>query len=213
MNQWSMVDPVANSCYLLFSVSSYGTFTPFGGEASIEPAMATETRQHYAKFLVLAGLILTGAVLIALPTPVEQNIQEYSAPQVTTNELPASIGFAPPGYYADAHITTNNAVTVKLVLVGSTVLFSQSFPAGTFDIPRLQIVAGGNLFLTITSSNGAYTQMNVFARIFHDISTYQYAWMGIGVLGVAGLFALAILRPNTGLGRLVYKILPVMGRD
>src|SRR5881397_4001018 len=104
--------------------------------------MARETRQHYAKFLVLAGLVLAGVVLIALPTPVEQNTQEFSAPQVTTNELPASVGFAPPGYYVDAHITANNAVTVKLVLVGSTVLFSQSFPAGTFDIPRVQIVGG-----------------------------------------------------------------------
>ncbi|OLD02226.1 hypothetical protein AUG19_07565 [archaeon 13_1_20CM_2_54_9] len=174
--------------------------------------MASETRQHYAKFIVLAGLILTGIVLIALPTPVEQNVQVFSAPQVTTNELPASIGFAPPGYYADAHVTTNNAVTVKLVLVGSAVLFSQSFPGGTFDIPRVQIIGGGNLFLTISSTNGAFTQMNVFARIFHDVSTYQYAWIGIGVLGVAGLLTLAILRPETGLGRLVYKILPVIGR-
>ncbi len=174
--------------------------------------MAFESRQHYAKFLVLAGLVLTGIVLIALPTPVEQNVQEFSKPQVTTNQLPASIGFAPPGYYADAHITTNNAVTVRLVLDGSTVLFSQSFPAGTFDIQPVQIATGGNIFLTITSSNGAYTQMNVFARIFHEVATYQYAWIGIGVLGLAGLFALAILRPETGLGRLVYKILPVIGR-
>ena len=174
--------------------------------------MACESRQHYVKFLVLAGLVLTGIVLVAMPTPVEQNVQEFSAPQVTTNELPASIGFAPSGYYADAHITTSNAVTVKLVLVGSTVLFSQSFPAGTFDIPRTQIVTGGNIFLTVTSSNGAFTQMNVFARIFHEVATYQYAWVGIGVLGVAGLFTLAILSPGTGLGRLVYKILPVIGR-
>ena len=173
--------------------------------------MACESRQHYAKFLILAGLVLTGIVLVALPTPVDQNVQEFSAPQVTRNELDASIGFAPAGYYVDAQITTSNAVTVNLVLVGSTVLFSQSFPAGTFDIPRTQIVTGGNIFLTVSSSNSVYTQMSVFARIFHEVATYQYAWVGIGVLGVAGLFSLAILRPTTGLGRLVYKILPVIG--
>ncbi len=173
--------------------------------------MAWENRQHYAKFVVLAGLLLTGIVLIALPTPVDQNVQQVSAPGVTVNEFDASM-FAPPGYYADAHIITDNAVTVKLVLVGSTVLFSQSFQAGTFDIPRTQIIAGGNIFLTIAPSNGVFTQMNVFARVFHEVATYQYAWVGIGVLGLAGLFALAILRPETGLGRLVYKILPVIGR-
>ncbi len=61
-------------------------------------------------------------------------------------------------YYADAHIVTGNAVTVKLVLVeSSTTLFSQSFQAGTFDIPRTQIIAGDNIFLTIEPSNGVYT--------------------------------------------------------
>ncbi len=174
--------------------------------------MAWENRQQYAKFLVLAGLLLAGIILIALPTPIVQNFQQYSA-QVTQSELDASIGFAPPGYYADAHIVTGNAVTVKLVLVeSSTTLFSQSFQAGTFDIPSTQVTAGGNIFLTITPSSGIFTQMSVFARIFHEVATYQYAWIGIGVLGVAGLFALAILRPETGLGRLVYKILPVIGR-
>ncbi len=174
--------------------------------------MVWENRQHYAKFLVLAGLLLTGVVLIALPTPTQQNFQQYSA-QVTLSELDAFIGFAPPGYYADAHIVTGNAVTVKLVLVeSSTVLFSQSFQAGTFDIPRTQVFAGGNIFLTITPSNGVFTQMSVFARIFHEVATYQYALIGIGVLGLAGLVALAVLRPETGLGRLVYKILPVIGR-
>jgi len=54
-----------------------------------------------------------------------------------------------------------------------------------------------------------YTQMSVFARIFQNIVTYQYSWIGVLVLGAAGLFALAVLFPETVLGRVAGRIIPV----
>ena len=162
--------------------------------------------------IILLGLSLAGLTLLALPTISEANTQEYLA-QVTKTELDAAIGYAPPGYSVEAHITSQNQVTVTLTLVGtSAVIFSQTFSAGTFEIAQITIVNGGNIFLTIKPENGVYTRMSVFARIFQEVVTYQYSWIGILVLGAAGLFALASFFPHTWLGRAAGKIIPVRNR-
>ena len=162
--------------------------------------------------IILLALTLTGLTLLALPTITETNALEFSA-QVTKTELDAPIGYAPPGYSVDAQVTSQNQVTVTLRLLGasgtSAVLFSQVFQAGSFDISAITIVNGGNVFLTMTPQNSVYTQMTVFATIFQDLVTYQYSWIGILVLGAAGLFALATLFPQTVLGRAAGKIIPV----
>jgi hypothetical protein len=101
-------------------------------------------------------------------------------------------------------------VTLRLLgTSGSAVIYSQVFPSGSFEISAITIVNGGNVFLTIEPQNGVYTQMTVFARIYQNIVTYQYSWIGILVLGAAGLFALAALFPETVLGRAAGKIIPV----
>lgn len=159
--------------------------------------------------ILLLGLLVVGLSLFAVPTISETNAHEFSA-QVTQTELDASIGYAPPGYSVDAHITSQNQVTVTLSLIGtSTVIFSKVFPAGTFDITQITIVNGGNLFLTLKPQNGVFTQMSVFARIFQQQVTYQYAWVGVIVLGVAGLLALASFYPQTLLGRAAGRIIPL----
>lgn len=162
--------------------------------------------------VVLLGLILTGLTLLALPTITQTNAIEFSA-QVTKTELDAPIGYAPPGYAVDAQISSQNQVTVTLKLLGasgtSAIIFSQVFQAGSFDISAITIVNGGNVFLTVTPQNSVYTQMTVFARIFQNIVTYQYSWIGVLVLGAAGLFALAALFPETVLGRAAGRVIPV----
>src|SRR5881296_2018763 len=106
--------------------------------------MPKEPHRLYAALTVL-GLLVAGVTLLGFPTATQSNPQVYFA-QVTTSELDASIGYAPPGYSADAHITSQNQVTVTLTLVGtSVILFSQVFPAGTFDVPTVTIVNGGNV--------------------------------------------------------------------
>ncbi len=170
--------------------------------------MSRLQHRQYAATILLA-LVLTGLTLLVLPSISQTTAQEYSA-QVTTTELDASIGYAPPGYAVDAQITSQNQVTVTLKLVGtSAVIFSQSFPAGTFTISQITIINGGNLFLTIAPQNSAFTRMTVFARIFQNVVTYQYSWIGVLVLGIAGLFALAAFFPQTALGRAASKIIPV----
>jgi hypothetical protein len=144
--------------------------------------------------------------------PAEQDVATYSTPSnlPPTNGLTQSIGFAPSGYYATAHITTGNTVTVKLTLVESDlVLFMASFSAGTFDIPNIPITAvnGGTVFLTITSQG--YTQMNVIARIFHTVTALPFFWAGVGILGLTGLLTLAIFYQHTAAGKLARRILPV----
>ncbi len=169
--------------------------------------MAPDPKRFY-KPAVFIGLLVTGIVIAMLPTTAQENYQQYSA-QVVTSELDASVGYAPPGYFTDAHITTNNQVTVIVTLVETnTVLFSQSFSAGTFDIQRIVILNGGNIFLTIKPPNNVFTQMNVYARIFHEIVTYRYTWIGIGVLVFAGLLGLAVLFPDTAFSRLTGRIIP-----
>ncbi len=168
-------------------------------------------RQHrFYPVIIFLGLSVAGLTLLALPTISETNAHEYSQAQVTQSELDASIGYAPPGYSMDAHITSQNQVTVTLTLIGtSAVIFSQVFPAGTFDITQITIVNGGNLFLTLKPQNGVFTQMSVFTRIFQEEVTYQYSWIGVIVLGVAGLVALASFFPQTLLGRAASRIIPV----
>jgi hypothetical protein len=169
------------------------------------------TQRRLYSVIILLSITLTGLTLLALPTISQTNATEYSA-QVTGTELDAPIGYAPPGYIVDAQVTSRNEVTVTLRLLGasgSAVVFSQVFPSGTFDIFPIAIVNGGNLFLTIEPQNGVYTQMTVFARIYQSIVTYQYSWIGVLVLGAAGLFALATLFPETVLGRAAGRIIPV----
>ncbi len=171
--------------------------------------MSTPRRLY--SVVILLSLILTGLSLLALPTISQTNASEFSA-QVTRTELDAPIGYAPPGYVVDAQVSSQNQVTVTLRLLGasgSAVMFSQVFPSGSFEISAITIVNGGNLFLTIEPQNGVYTQMTVFARIYQNIVTYQYSWIGILVLGAAGLFALAALFPETLLGRAAGRIIPV----
>ncbi len=159
--------------------------------------------------IILLGLLVFGLSLLALPTVSEINGQEFSA-QVTQSELDASIGYAPPGYSVAAHITSQNQVTVTLYLIGtSAVIFSQVFPAGTFDITQVTIVNGGNLFLTLKPQNGAFTEMTLFTRIFQQEVAYQYAWVGVIILGVAGLVALASFFPQTLVGRAANRIIPL----
>jgi len=162
--------------------------------------------------VILLGLILTGLTLLVLPTITQTNSIEFSA-QVTRTELDAPVGYAPPGYAVDAQLSAQHQVTVTLKLLEasgtSAVIFSQVFQPGTFDISAITIVNGGNVFLTVTPQNGVYTQMTVFARIFQQIVTYQYSWIGVMVLGAAGLFALAALFPETFLGRAAGRIIPV----
>ncbi len=162
--------------------------------------------------IIILSLTLTGLTLFALPTITQTNAIEFSA-QVTRTELDAPIGYAPPGYSVDAQITSQNQVTVTLRLLGasgaSIVVLSQVFQAGSFEISAITVVNGGNLFLTMTPQNGVYTQMSVFARIFQNTVTYQYSWVGVLILGAAGLFALASLFPETILGRAAGRIIPV----
>src|SRR5712692_7927758 len=132
-------------------------------------------REQYRLYpvIILLGLTVAGLTLLELPTFSETNAHEFSA-QVTQSELDASIGYAPPGYSVGAHITSQNQVTVTISLIGtSAVIFSQVFPAGTFDITQVTIVNGGNLFLTLKPQNGAFTEMSVFTRIFQEEVTYQ----------------------------------------
>ena len=170
--------------------------------------MPWERKRLYTTIIFL-GALLAGIILLAIPTSTQINGPEYAA-QVTKSELDASIGYAPPGYLAEAHITAQNQVTVTLTLTGtSAVLFSQTFAAGTFDVPQVTIVNGGNVFLTIRPQNGAYTQITVFARIFHNVVTYQYTWLGVLTLGGAGLLGLALFFPETLLGRSARLIIPL----
>ena len=168
-------------------------------------------RQHSLySTIILLSLILGGIALLVLPTITETNAVEFSA-QVTRTELDAPIGYAPSGYSVDAQLSSQNQVTVNFKLLQASgtpvVLFSQVFQPGSFEISAITIVNGGNVFLTVTPQNSVYTQMTVFARIFQSIVTYQYSWIGILVLGAAGLFGLAVFFPETVLGRAAERIL------
>ncbi len=169
-------------------------------------------RQRYT-LAILCSLLIAGLVLLSFPAPAEQDVATYSTPVgYSTSALQKVIGFAAPGYYASAHITTGNTATVTLTLVESyRVIFTSNFPAGTFDIPSTPITAanGGTVFLTITSQNQVITAMNVVAKIFHITTTLPFFWAGAGILGLTGLLTLAIFYQHTAAGKLARRILPV----
>jgi hypothetical protein len=169
-------------------------------------------RQRYT-LVILCSLLIAGLVLLSFPAPAEQDIATYSTPpNVSASALQTVIGYALSGYYASAHITTGNTATVTLTLVETDlVIFTSTFPAGTFDIPSTPITAvnGGTVFLTITSQGHVFTQMSVVAKIFHTITTLPFFWAGAGVLGLTGLLTIAIFYQHTTAGRLARRILPV----
>jgi hypothetical protein len=152
-------------------------------------------------------------VLLSYPAPAEQDISTYTTPaNYSASALQTVIGYALSGYFASAHITTGNAVTVKLTLVETDLeIFTSTFPAGTFDIPSTPITSanGGTVFLTITSQSQVFTSMSVVAKIFHTVTSLPFFWAGAGVLGLTGLLALAIFYQHTTAGRLARRILPV----
>jgi hypothetical protein len=169
-------------------------------------------RQRYT-LAILCSLLIAGLVLLSFPAPAEQDTATYSTPSsVSTNELEIALGYALSGYYASAHITTGTTAAVTLKLVETDlVIFTSTFPAGTFDIPNTPIttVNGGTVFLTISSQGHVFTQMSVVAKIFHTITTLPFFWAGAGVLGLTGLLTLAIFYQHTTAGRLARRILPV----
>ena len=170
-------------------------------------------RQRYTVAL-LCSLLIAGLVLLSFPAPAEQDVSTYSTPPSfpPTNSLQSVIGYALSGYYTSAHITTGHTVTVTLTLVETgLVIFTSTFPAGTFDIPNTPITAanGGTVFLTIASQNQVFTQMNVVAKISHTITALPFFWAGVGILGLTGLLTLAIFYQHTAAGRLARRILPV----
>ncbi len=170
-------------------------------------------RQRYTLAL-LCSLLIAGLVLLSFPAPAEQYVATYSTPAnfPMTNSLQAVIGYALSGYYVSAHITTGNTARLTLTLVETDlVIFTSTFPAGTFDIPNTPITAanGGTVFLTITSQNQVFTQINVVAKIFHTITALPFFWAGVGILGLTGLLTLAIFYQHTTAGKLARRILPV----
>jgi hypothetical protein len=169
-------------------------------------------RQRYT-LAILCSLLIAGLVLLSFPAPAEQDIATYSTPSnYSASALQTVIGYALSGYYASAHIITGNTATVTMTLVETdVVIFTSTFPAGTFDIPNTPITAvnGGTVFLTISSQGHVFTQMSVVAKIFHTITALPFFWAGVGVLGLTGLLTLAIFYQHTTAGRLARRILPV----
>jgi hypothetical protein len=167
-------------------------------------------RQRYT-LAVLCSLLIAGLVLLSFPAPSEQDVATYSTTSNNpVNAVQSVIGLALPGYYASAHITTGNSVTVTLKIVETGMaIFTSTFPAGTFDIPNTPITAAntGTVFLTITSQ--VYTQMSVVAKIFHIVTALPFFWAGVGILGLTGLLTLAIFYQHTAAGKLARRILPV----
>ena len=169
-------------------------------------------RQRYT-LAILCSLLIAGLVLLSFPSPAEQDIATYqTASNYSASALQTVIGYALSGYYASAHVTTGNSVTVTLTIVEtSLVIFTSTFPAGTFDVPSTPVtsVNGGTVFLTITSQGHVFTQMSVLAKIFHIVTALPFFWAGVGVLGLTGLLTLAIFYQHTAAGKLARRILPV----
>src|SRR5947209_5481002 len=169
-------------------------------------------RQRYT-LAVLCSLLIAGLVLLSFPAPAEQNVATYSTPaNYSASALQAVIGYALSGYFASAHITTENTATVTLTLVETNlVIFTSTFSAGTFDIPSTPITAanGGTVFLTVTSQSQVFTQMNVVAKIFHVVTALPYFWAGAGILGLTCLLTLAIFYQPTLAGKRARKSMQV----
>src|SRR5438128_11995173 len=151
-------------------------------------------RQRYT-LAILCSLLIAGLVLLSFPAA-EQDTATYSTPTgYSASALQTVIGYALSGYYASAHITTGNTATVTLTLVErDLVIFTSTFPAGTFDIPSTPITAanGGTVFLTITSQNQVFTQMKGVPKICHTTTTLPYFWAGSGILDFTGPLRLHI---------------------
>src|SRR6266699_1744174 len=169
-------------------------------------------RQRYT-LAILCSLLIAGLILLSFPAPAEQDVTSYSTPSnFSASALQSVIGYALSGYYVSAHITAGHTVTVTLTLVETDlVIFTSTFPAGTFDIPNTPITAanGGTVFLTITSQNQVFTQMNVVATIFRTVTALPFFWAGVGILGLTGLLTLAIFYQHTAAGKLARRIFPV----
>ncbi len=162
--------------------------------------------------ILLLALLVSGLTLLAFPVPAQENTGQYATPpNYLTSSVNKVIGYAPAGYFATAHFSSGNTVTVTLSLVESSIeLFQATFPAGTFDVPNVSVgTSGGTVFLTIQSANRMITLMNVVARIFHEVTAFPFFWAGVAVLGLAVVFAMATFYKNTSLGRIAARILPV----
>ena len=171
--------------------------------------MALIEKAKRTKLILLVALLVAGASLTVFPVSAQENLgQPYTTPpNYWVSGINTQIGFAPPGYFATAHISSGNPVTVTLTLVESdSQLFQATFPAGTFDIPNIPMgQSSGTVFLAIRSQGNVITSMSVLARIFHEITAFPLFWAGLGVLGLAGIYAVASFHKEMGLGR----ILPV----
>ncbi len=171
--------------------------------------MARIEKAKRTKLILLIVLLAAGITLAVFPVSAQENLgQPYTTPpNYWVSGINTQIGFAPPGYFATAHISSGNPVTVTLTLVESDAqLFLATFPAGTFDIPNIPMgQSSGTVFLSIKSQSNVITPMTVLARIFHNITAFPLFWAGLGVLGLAGIYAIATFHKEMGLGR----ILPV----
>ena len=170
------------------------------------PSMARIEKARRTKLILLIGLLAAGITLAAFPVPAQENLGQPYTANLSTSEIDAQIGFAPPGYFTTAHVSSGNPVTVILTLVESnTKLFQATFSPGTFDIPNIPLgQSSGTVFLAIQSQSGP-TSMSVEARIFHEVTAFPLFWAGLGLLGLAGIYAMATFHKEMGLGR----ILPV----
>lgn len=136
-------------------------------------------------------MIITGLLLLVYPVTQDRNAVMYSD-GFYGDQFTAIVGYAPPGDFATVHLTSGNGVliTLQIALNGVyTPIFTDSFPAGTVDVPNTSVGTGGTVFLTIASNNRVFTPMNIQARIFQEVATYPYIPLGIGTLGVAAVFA------------------------
>ncbi len=171
-------------------------------------------RQAQRHFLSLAIIILAvagGLVLIFYPVSTEETGATVSR-NFSGNELNLTVGNAPPNYYASAQVTSGNQVTLIVsVLLGTETaeVFRAVFQAGPFEVSKVSVGNGGTVFLTVESHGGTFTDMSVYARIFHYITIYPYALLGLAVIGFAGLFTLATQFRHTPFGKVAGKILPV----
>ncbi len=180
--------------------------------SSSEPGMLRKGERSAISLGIILVLVAGGIVLLAIPVSVEENGPVYSVANVSANELNVPVGYAPPSNYAAAQISSGREVTVVItVLLGtaSAEIFRNDFPAGTFEVSKVSVGNGGTVFLSVESKSGAFTQLSVYVRIFHYITTYPYAWIGLVVFCFTGLLTLATRFRNTSFGRIAGKILPV----
>ncbi len=166
--------------------------------------MARIEKAKRTKLILLLGLLAAGVTLAAFPVSAQQNLGQPYTANYSTSAIDTQIGFAPPGYFTTAHISSGNAVTVTLTLVESgSQLFQHNFAAGAFDIPNIPLgQSSGTVFLAIQSQGGP-TPMSVVARIFHEITAFPLFWAGLGLLGLAGIYAIATFHKEMGLGRIL----------